>query len=546
MGRGINVTNSHTHSTLTQVSVYWRSRRFSVKSHSHKAMVFNTFATRLRETVVYRRLQNTIVDCFSSATKKPKKSSKGSSSDDEDERSNALRAVRESKRPAPGVKENHRSRQNECMHMPGIVINPGIGTSTTAGLTSQAPSLEEDVIPSSYYDFERISDMDINLDDGTTSSPCSTVLSHNLEEDIILSRQYEFVKISGIAVNVESKTITSSEGSGSQTNDDHGDTIPEIIADRWRRGEKIAFGGCGGEILKVKDIGTGEDAVLKAEPQSEFRELQTVPNEIRVYKALQRASQKAYQSFVGFPRMHFHGKIGNSNCFIIDLLGENLEQVLQKSNGTLSENFVLQFGMQALTRIETLHGLGYVHSDIKPENLMTGNNDPDRLYMIDFGLARKFRDERGNHIPKGKAESFRGTSVFASPYVNFGWEHTRRDDLISLGYTVIYLFRRDLPWFNVRESEEEEDNMEVLHPEIETEHEYRELLTGKRKHDIPLSELCHGLPVMEKFFNKVLPLKFETEPNYDDLREVLAAGISDDKNEEESQIEQKPEHVHAI
>lgn len=485
-------------------------------------MVFNTLSTILRETVAFQRISKIVLNCFTSPSSKAQKpANKGTSRHDH---VSAPSTVTDSKSSTTSPKEIFlSSRQNEYVQISGIVINPGTGTSPSPDPTPQAPSSGEDIALCRHNDYVRISGISINLDVSTPISRDSAPLAHNIEEQVIVPGSYEFVRISGIVVNIGSRNTTTSEESVSQANT-FGVTIPEIIAGRWRRGEKIAFGGCGGEILMVKDTGTGEDVVLKSEPKSEFRELQTVPNEMKVYKALRKASKKAYRSFVGFPRMRFHGTVRCFNFIIIDLLGENLEQVLQNSNETLSEKFVLTFGIQVLTRIEQLHSLGYVHSDIKPENLMTGKRDPNRFYVIDFGLARRFRDARGNHIPKGKAESFRGTSGFASPNVNLGWEHTRRDDVISLGYTIIYLFRQELPWFDLRESEEEEDSMVVLHPEIETEVEWREFLTAKHKHEFPLGDLCQGLPVMEEFFKKVLCLKFEAEPNYEDLRQVLASG----------------------
>lgn len=91
-----------------------------------------------------------------------------------------------------------------------------------------------------------------------------------------------------------------------------------------------------------------------------------------------------------------------------------------------------------------------IHRDIKPENYVIGNEDITTLYMIDFGLAKYYRDQNdGKHIPNIEKKGLIGTARYASVNAHLGKEQSRRDDMISIGYVLIYLATGKLPWMNI-------------------------------------------------------------------------------------------------
>ena len=105
------------------------------------------------------------------------------------------------------------------------------------------------------------------------------------------------------------------------------------------------------------------------------------------------------------------------------------------------------FGIQALERIEHIQSLDFLHRDIKPDNFLIGNKNADLVYMIDFGLTKRFRNPKtGQHIPWKEGKNLTGTARYASLNTHLGYEQSRRDDLEGLAYVMLYFLRGKLPW----------------------------------------------------------------------------------------------------
>ena len=62
-----------------------------------------------------------------------------------------------------------------------------------------------------------------------------------------------------------------------------------------------------------------------------------------------------------------------------------------------------------------------------------------KIRLVDFGLIQKYLDEDGNHIEEGIKDYFRGSINFASKYAFDFKRNSRRDDLISLVYNLVFM-----------------------------------------------------------------------------------------------------------
>jgi serine/threonine protein kinase len=136
---------------------------------------------------------------------------------------------------------------------------------------------------------------------------------------------------------------------------------------------------------------------------------------------------------------------------------------------------------QCLARIEFIHRRFFLHREITPTNMLLGTaRKRSVLYFIDFGLSKFYRDcDTLAHIPPGRYPKFVGTARYVSANVMNGIEPSRRDDVISLGYVWVYLFKGALPWQSL-ELAEGENTLRVI---------------CERKHSINPDQLCSGMPL---------------------------------------------------
>ena len=155
-----------------------------------------------------------------------------------------------------------------------------------------------------------------------------------------------------------------------------------------------------------------------------------------------------------------------------------------------------------------IHSKNLVHRDIKPDNFLIGINDPNVIYIIDFGLCKKYRSSKtGKHILPKVDKNFFGNIKFSSSNVIKGKEYSRRDDIISLGYMLIYFIKKGLPW----------------------DYTYKAKITASKLFELTYlkdtnacGNLFNGLPSeFKEFIKYAKTLKFEEEPNYSYLRSIL-------------------------
>ena len=156
-----------------------------------------------------------------------------------------------------------------------------------------------------------------------------------------------------------------------------------------------------------------------------------------------------YLKGFGIPNLISNGKSGKYNILVEEFLGPSLQEISQKKvikNGFPLKD-VCMIALQGLDRLEYIHSKNVIHRDIKLHNFLIGRNEEKIIYLIDFGFARKYKSSRtGKFIKFKNLKKVYGSLAFSSINANSGFEQSRRDDLESFGYMIIFLAKNTLPW----------------------------------------------------------------------------------------------------
>ncbi|KAJ6823976.1 casein kinase 1-like protein HD16 isoform X1 [Iris pallida] len=203
----------------------------------------------------------------------------------------------------------------------------------------------------------------------------------------------------------------------------------------------------------------------------------------------------------GVPRVHFKGRQGDYYVMVMDMLGPSLWDVWNNNAHTMSTEMVACIAIEAISILEKMHSKGYVHGDVKPENFLLGppgTPEEKKLFLVDLGLATRWKDTSSDlHVEYDqRPDVFRGTVRYASVHAHLGRTGSRRDDLESLAYTLIFLLRGRLPWQGYQG-------------------ENKGFLVCKKKMATSPETLCYFCPQpFKQFVEYVVNLKFDEEPNY--------------------------------
>jgi tau tubulin kinase len=298
------------------------------------------------------------------------------------------------------------------------------------------------------------------------------------------------------------------------------------FSERFRVSKKIGHGAFG-ETYAATDLVTHAECAVKVE-RTDTR---------RTVLRLEIAALRRLQSCPRIVTYLSSGRQEDYSYVVMTRLGENLAELRKATSANrFTYRTVCYLAPQMIEAIAQVHSHGYLHRDIKPSNFCVGgygygqssssfssptspssssaslhhstssgnhfqvNSSCRDVFLIDFGLARKFRTPNGDIRAPRPMAGFRGTARYASLQSHRGEELGRRDDLWSLLYVLIEMAVGHLPWRRVKDKE----GIGRV-----KEHASNEVLTA------PLPPAFHA------FRTHLASLRFEDEPNYDFLSSIF-------------------------
>ncbi|CAI0448927.1 unnamed protein product [Linum tenue] len=279
--------------------------------------------------------------------------------------------------------------------------------------------------------------------------------------------------------------------------------MDHLVGGKFKLGRKIGSGSFG-ELYIAVNVQTGEEVGVKLEsvktkhPQLHY--------ESKIYMILQGGIN--FHHAAGIPELKWFGVEGDYNVMVIDLLGPSLEDLFNYCNRKFSLKTVLMLGDQLINRIEYMHSRGFLHRDIKPDNFLMGlGRKANQVYVIDYGLAKKYRDlQTHKHIPYRENKNLTGTARYASVNTHLGVEQSRRDDLESLGYVLMYFLRGSLPWQGLKAGNKKQKYDKI----------------SEKKMLTPIEVLCKSYPSeFTSYFHYCRSLRFEDKPDYAYLKRLF-------------------------
>ena len=264
--------------------------------------------------------------------------------------------------------------------------------------------------------------------------------------------------------------------------------------------------GSFGQVYKVKMKEIDEICACKVEPKKKKSRLL---NEKRLYSRLKKYDVESVPNFIAYY------SVKNKNLLVMELLGKSLDDIFTQYDKKMDVGSVMKVGIDIIKSLRDIHSAGIIHSDIKPNNFMFGRNgDSDKLFTLDFGLSKLwFQNKR--HIEMKTGRSFTGTARYASHNIHLGIEPSRRDDLESVGYMLVYLAKGNLPWQGLKRKtkNDKEDKIDRI---------------GEMKTTINLKKLCYGLPkCFYDFIKYTRNMDFDDTPDYNYLINIIKKSSED-------------------
>lgn len=251
--------------------------------------------------------------------------------------------------------------------------------------------------------------------------------------------------------------------------------------------------GSFGDVYLVTNNETKEQFAAKIEDKKKTKHL---AKEFKMYELMVK------HGFTdGLPKIIHYEEDDIFRYMYMELLDENLDKIFNNHNKKFTLDTVLKLGHDITVLLERMHKTGFIHRDIKPNNFMFDQHKT-KLYIMDFGLSKKYILKNKHNIYKTD-RSMVGTARYTSINIHMGKEASRRDDLESVSYMLIYFMLGELPWQGLAKKDDI-DHLENI---------------GNVKLTTNIKKLCKNIPeCFLKYHEYCRELKYEQEPDYNYLK----------------------------
>ena len=315
-------------------------------------------------------------------------------------------------------------------------------------------------------------------------------------------------------IQIKTNLIDLSELDDEKENKKEEPIMKDLIAENFIILTSIGKGAFG-EIFLSFDLRENLEVAIKQE-KKQINKVCQLKIEAKVYQKLLNIQLGQdisglkvlnQESVLGVPKFYGMGELIDNYYLIMEFLGPNLHNLFnycRMKKFTIST--VCLIALQMLNRIEYIHKHHFVHRDIKPENFCIGTEEKTNvIYLIDYGLSKRYKNSKNHqHIPYREGGALVGTARYVSINTHLGIEQSRRDDIESIGYVLIYFLKGNLPWQGLKAGDQK----------------YNRIM--EKKLQIPTEVLCYGLPdEIVHYLNYTKNLRFEERPDYDYLRNLF-------------------------
>ncbi|GMT18144.1 hypothetical protein PFISCL1PPCAC_9441, partial [Pristionchus fissidentatus] len=258
-----------------------------------------------------------------------------------------------------------------------------------------------------------------------------------------------------------------------------------VLLKRFKVEGELGQGGFG-QIYSVRDLETQKEYALKWQVTGDGRRIK-----LEMTVLLQLRAKRHVPTIIA------SGTHMEKGYIIIQALGKNLSMVRREMpHRRLSDGTVYRVAEQMLRALREVHEIGYLHRDVKPNNMCIGLKDLTRIYLIDFGMARQYTTTSGRVRKARDMVGFRGTPRYVAKQVHQRIEQGPGGDLVSLVYSLIEMHTGSLPWGKTNDADE----------------------MKKNKQEISLDKLCEKMAKpFQELTSNIMGLDYEDFPDYDYL-----------------------------